>query len=162
LCIVLILQLLLNAVNAAFESSFVLRLEQAAGEELNRKAVSVIYEIRVEEGGLSDDVISNVRLLNPYEKTDAVFGLVDGTWKEISVKEYGRYIQVQMAGASAAYCIVSGEKNNIWILYAAGGAVSLLLAGNFPALLNSLLKKCICRHIMILGPEKNITVRRSL
>lgn len=41
LCIVLILQLLLNADNAAFESSFVLRLEQAAGEELNRKAARV-------------------------------------------------------------------------------------------------------------------------
>ncbi len=115
--------------DARLSASVMEYTEQQTKEELNRKAVSVIYEIRVEEGGLSDDVISNVRLLNPYEKTDAVFGLVDGTWKEISVKEYGRYIQVQMAGASAAYCIVSGEKNNIWILYAAGGAVSLLLAG---------------------------------
>lgn len=41
LCIVLILQLFLNAVSAAFEGSFALRLEQAAGEELNRKAARV-------------------------------------------------------------------------------------------------------------------------
>ena len=41
LCIFLILQLFMNAVNVVFENSFQLRLEQAAGEELNRKAARV-------------------------------------------------------------------------------------------------------------------------
>ena len=41
LCFVLILQMFLNAVNAVFGNSFALRLEQAAGEELNRKAARV-------------------------------------------------------------------------------------------------------------------------
>ena len=41
LCIFFILQLLMNAVNAVFENSFQLRLEQAAGEELNRKAARI-------------------------------------------------------------------------------------------------------------------------
>ncbi len=34
-----------------------------------------------------------------------------------------------MAGASAAYCIVSGEKNGTWILYGAGVAAALLFPG---------------------------------
>lgn len=41
LCVFLILQLLMNALNTVFENSFQLRLEQAAGEELNRKAARV-------------------------------------------------------------------------------------------------------------------------
>jgi len=41
LCIFLILHLIMNAVNVVFENSFQLRLEQVAGEELNRKAARV-------------------------------------------------------------------------------------------------------------------------
>ena len=95
-----------------------------------KKAESVVYEIRVENGGLSDDTVSSVRLLNPYGKIKIVFGLVDGIWQEIGYKEYGQYIQVQMAGASAAYCIVSGDREGLWMWYAAGGAAVLLLAGS--------------------------------
>lgn len=102
---------------------------QQTKEEINQKAGSVVYEIRVENGGLSDDTVSNVRLLNPYGKIRSVFGLVDGAWQEIDYKEYGQYIQVKMAGATASYCIVSGDKAGTWIWYAVGGAVILLLIG---------------------------------
>lgn len=100
-------------------------------EEMGRNAESVVYEIYVENGELSADSISDVRLLNPYEKIDTVFGLVDGTWQEIAYKEYGQYIQVKMAGASAAYGFVSGEKSGAWIVYAVGGGAALLLVGIF-------------------------------
>jgi len=102
---------------------------QQTKEAMNRKAESVVYEIRVENGGLLDDTVSSVRLLNPYGKIKAVFGLVDGTWQEIAYKEYGQYIQVKMAGTSAAYGIVSGDRAGILIWYIAGGAVILLLIG---------------------------------
>jgi len=102
---------------------------QRTKEEVNRKAESVVYEIRVDGGDLTDDTVSDIRLLNPYDKTDTVFGLVDGVWKEVGYKEYGQYIQVKMAGASAAYCMVSGEKDGTWIFFAAGGAGILLLFG---------------------------------
>ncbi len=102
---------------------------QQTKEEMNQKAESAVYEIRVENGGLSDDIVSSVRLLNPYGKIRTVFGLVDGTWQEISYKEYGQYIQVKMAGASASYCIVSGDRAGFWMWYAAGGAAALLLIG---------------------------------
>lgn len=100
-------------------------------EEMGRNAESVVYEIYVENGELSADSVSDVRLLNPYEKIETVFGLVDGTWQEIAYKEYGQYIQVKMAGASAAYGFVSGEKSVAWIVYAAGGGAALLLVGIF-------------------------------
>ena len=102
---------------------------QQTKEETSQKAESVVYEIRIENGGLSNDTISNVRLLNPYGKIRTVFGLVDGTWQEIGYKEYGQYIQVKMAGASAAYCIVSGDRAGFWMWYVAGGAAVLLLFG---------------------------------
>lgn len=102
---------------------------QQTKEEVNQKAESVVCEIRVENGGLSADTVSNVRILNLYDKIETVYGLVDGTWEEIAYKEYGRYIQVKMAGASAAYCIVSGEKNGTWIFYGIGGISVLLLMG---------------------------------
>ncbi len=115
-----------DAVLSAFVTEYT---AQQTKEEMNQKAESAVYEIRVENGGLSDDTVSSVRLLNPYGKIRTVFGLVDGTWQEISYKEYGQYIQVKMAGVSAAYCIVSGDQAGFWIWYAAGGAVALLLIG---------------------------------
>ena len=102
---------------------------QQTKEEMDQKAESVVYEIRVENGGLSDDTVSNVRLLNPYGKIRSVFGLVAGTWQEIDYKEYGQYIQVEMTGAAAVYCIVSDDKAGILIWYVMGGAVILLLLG---------------------------------
>lgn len=115
--------------DARLSASVIKNTAQQTKEELNRKAESVIYEIRVEDGGLTDEILSNVRLLNPYESTESVFGLVDGAWREIAYKEYGQYIQVKMAGASAAYCIISGEKSGTWMLYTLGGAGGLVLAG---------------------------------
>lgn len=102
---------------------------QQTKEEMNQKAESAVYEIRVENGGLSDDTVSGVRLLNPYGKIKTVFGLVDGAWQEIDYKEYGQYIQVQMAGTAASYCIVSGDKAGTRLWYAVGGAAALLLFG---------------------------------
>ena len=116
--------------DAVLSASAVEYTQQQTKEEMNQKAESVVYEIRVENGGLSDDTVSSVRLLNPYGKIKIVFGLVDGIWQEIGYKEYGQYIQVQMAGASAAYCIVSGDREGLWMWYAAGGAAVLLLAGS--------------------------------
>lgn len=115
--------------DAVLSASAVEYTAQQTKEEMSQKAESVVYEIRVENGGLSDDTVSSVRLLNPYGKIRTVFGLVDGTWQEIDYKEYGQYIQVQMAGAAAAYCIVSGDGAGIRMWYAAGGAAVLLLIG---------------------------------
>ena len=115
--------------DAALSAAVTEYTPQRTKEEVNRSAESVVYEIRVENGGLSAETVSNVRLLNPYDKMETVYGLVDGTWEEIAYKEYGKYIQVKMAGASAAYCIVSGEKNGTWILYGAGVAAALLFPG---------------------------------
>lgn len=115
--------------DAVLSASAVEYTAQQTKEEVKQKAESVVYEIRVEDGGLSADTVSKVRLLNPYGSIRTVFGLVDGAWQEIGYKEYGQYIQVEMAGPSAAYCIVSDDKGGTWIFYAAGGAAILILAG---------------------------------
>lgn len=115
--------------DAVLSASAVEYTAQQTKEEVKQKAESVVYEIRVEDGGLSADTVSKVRLLNPYGSIRTVFGLVDGAWQEIGYKEYGQYIQVEMAGSSAAYCIVSEDKGGTWIFYAAGGAAVLILAG---------------------------------
>lgn len=115
--------------DAVLSASITEYTEQQTKEEINRKAKSVVYEICVENGGLSADTVSSVRLLNPYGKIQSVFGLVDGTWQEIAYKEYGQYIQVKMAGASAAYCIVSGEKSGTWVIYTVGGTAVFVLIG---------------------------------
>ncbi|MCM1175008.1 MAG: hypothetical protein NC341_08140 [Blautia sp.] len=102
---------------------------QQTKEETNQKAESVVYGIHVENGGLSGDTVSSVRLLNPYGKIRAVLSLSEGVWQEIDYKEYGRYIQVAMTGETAAYCIVSGSKAVSSIWYAAAGAAILLAIG---------------------------------
>lgn len=115
--------------DAVLSASAVEYTAQQTKEEMNQKAESTVYEIRVENGGLSDDTVSSVRLLNPYGEIRTVFGLVDGAWQEMDHKEYGQYIQVQMAGTSAAYCIVSNDGGGNWMWYAAGCAAALLVIG---------------------------------
>ena len=50
----------------------------------------------------------------------------NGRFEDISYKEYGKYIQVEMKGDNGIYRIVSGEDNHILVICLAGGAIILL------------------------------------
>ena len=105
-------------------------LEQTAQEtkaHVGKNAPSVSYEITVEGTDLAHDVVSKVRIYNPYEKVKCVMENTDGGWEEISYKEYGRYIQIDMHGDNGKYCIVSKDSGNGWIIYVAAGAAVLLI-----------------------------------
>lgn len=95
---------------------------------IGKNAKSVIYGITVENGGLSGEAVSKVRIYNPYEKVKTVMEKVGESWEDISYKEYGRYIQVDMEGDAGTYCIISGDGNYGFIVWIAGAAAILLLA----------------------------------
>ncbi|MDD6812605.1 MAG: hypothetical protein PUD93_12260 [Lachnospiraceae bacterium] len=92
-----------------------------------KKVESTVYELIIDNADLQEDTVSKVRIYNPYEKIKAVYAFNGEEWEEISYKEYGEYLQVEMQGNAATYCIASGEKGHKWIFITAGGAVLLLV-----------------------------------
>lgn len=96
---------------------------------VGKNADSVIYEITVDGGNLSDGTISKIRIYNPYENVKTVMEKTNanGDWEEIGYKEYGNYIQINMTGNDGIYCIVSNDGSYVWIACIAGGAAAVLL-----------------------------------
>lgn len=101
---------------------------QETKDEAGENAESVIYGIVVEDGGLSEETVSKVRLYNPYKKIKKVMENTQGGWSEIAYKEYGSYIQIDMHGDSGKYCIISGDTNSVIFIYILAGAALLLAA----------------------------------
>jgi hypothetical protein len=99
---------------------------QAAG--VGKNAPSTAFDIRLENADIGEEDISKVRLYNPYEDIKAVYlQNDDGSWEEISYSEYGQYIQVEMQGDNATYCIVSGELSTTRIIIIAAAVAVILL-----------------------------------
>lgn len=91
-------------------------------------STATAYKVRLSNADVEPDTSLKLRLYNPYEEIKAVFVKAgDEGWQEISYQEYGQYIQVEMQGEEAEYCILSGESNYMWILFVAAGAVVLFL-----------------------------------
>lgn len=109
-----------------FDVTITEKSAQETKAEIGENAKSVIYEITVRNGDLSGETVSKVRIYNPYEKVKAVMEQSNGRFEDISYKEYGKYIQVEMKGDNGIYRIVSGEDNHILVICLAGGAIILL------------------------------------
>ena len=101
---------------------------QAKEEGVRPAAVSTYYGVKVVNADIGADTVSKLRLYRPYEKIKAVLVKTeDEGWQEISYSEYGQYIQVEMQGEEAEYCIVSEESSSARILAGAAGVVLLLM-----------------------------------
>jgi hypothetical protein len=106
--------------------------EWTAGETekagVGENAPSTAFDIRLENADIGEEDISKVRLYNPYDDIKAVYVQSDGgNWEEISYSEYGQYIQVEMQGDNATYCIVSGELTTTRIIIIAAAVAVILL-----------------------------------
>ena len=101
---------------------------QAKEEGVRPADISTVYEVRVSNADLDAEAVSKLRLYRPYEKIKAVLiKSEDGEWQEISYSEYGQYIQVEMQGTEAEYCIVQEESGSARIFVVAAGVVLLLI-----------------------------------
>ena len=69
-----------------------------------------------------------MRLLNPYDKAQ-VWEYRDGVWTKLESKVRGQYLQVDMVGTDSVFCLVSDEKNMLFIIGGiAAGAAALMVA----------------------------------
>jgi hypothetical protein len=97
-------------------------------EQVGEIAPSTAYDIKVSNADITADMVSKLRLYRPYDKIKAVYVKSgDAEWEEIPYQEYGQYIQVEIQGDEAVYCIVSGESSMMWIIIAAAAAVVVIL-----------------------------------
>lgn len=101
---------------------------QTKEEGLKPAVVSTVYTVRLGNAGIAPDEVLKLRLYRPYEEIKAIYVKTEaGDWQEISYQEYGQYIQVEMQGEKAEYCILSGENNYVWVICVAAGVVVLFL-----------------------------------
>ena len=102
--------------------------DQAKEEGIKHATGATVYEVKVCNTDLGAEAVSKLRLYRPYEEIKAVFVKTeDGEWQEISYLEYGQYIQVEMQGTVAEYCIVQEESGSARIFVVAAGVVLLLI-----------------------------------
>ncbi len=100
---------------------------QAREEGVRPAGTSTAYTVKISNADIAPDTVSRLRIYRPYEKIKAVFAEdADGGFQEISYQEYGQYIQVEMQGENARYCILSDEAGYQWIICVAAGAAALL------------------------------------
>lgn len=101
---------------------------QAKEEGIKPAVVSTAYTVQLGNAGIAPDEVLKLRLYRPYEEIKAVYVKTEAEgWQEIAYQEYGQYIQVEMQGEKAQYCILSGESNYVWVICVAAGAVVLFL-----------------------------------
>ncbi len=86
----------------------------------------VVYDVSLENSGLSSDDTFALRLLNPYEDAQ-VFRLSEGVWVPLESKARGTYLQVEMTGEQASFCIVETGTDWAPIAAAAGAAAAAVL-----------------------------------
>lgn len=87
-----------------------------------------IYTVTLENGGLTENDVTSLRLLNPYEEA-RIWKYEDEKWVALEVRDRGRYLQTEMLGDSGVFCIAKVEKDytKYVILGAVAGVAFLLL-----------------------------------
>ena len=87
----------------------------------------IIYDISLQNSGISGTDSFPIRLLNPYKKSE-VWTLTEGKWTKQEYKERGGYLQVNMTGTAQTFCIVD-RTSNLWsVVIAVIGGIVLLIA----------------------------------
>ena len=86
----------------------------------------VVYEVTLENGGISETDSFALRLLNPYEKA-VVYGYAGEVWTELESKSRGQYLQVDMTGTQEYFCIVEETTNKLLIIGGSAAAAVVLL-----------------------------------
>lgn len=86
----------------------------------------VVYEVTLENGGISETDSFALRLLNPYEKA-VVYGCAGEVWTELESKSRGQYLQVDMTGTQEYFCIVEETTNKLLIIGGSAAAAVVLL-----------------------------------
>lgn len=86
----------------------------------------VVYEVTLENGGISETDSFALRLLNPYEKA-VVYGCAGEVWTELGSKSRGQYLQVDMTGTQEYFCIVEETTNKLLIIGGSAAAAVVLL-----------------------------------
>ena len=86
----------------------------------------VVYEVTLENGGISETDSFALRLLNPYENA-VVYGCAGEVWTELESKSRGQYLQVDMTGTQEYFCIVEETTNKLLIIGGSAAAAVVLL-----------------------------------
>ena len=98
---------------------------QAANKEY------VIYDIALENGGISESDTFAVRIYNPYQDAE-VWAYHDNQWTSLESKPRGQYLQVEMTGEKEAFCIIEKKSYKLmYIIAAAACGVALILLISF-------------------------------
>lgn len=73
-------------------------------------------EVKLNDEAMQENEVHQIRLLKPELKRCQVYQMIDGTWQLQSSHENGSYIQVEMEGQEAVFCVVVTSNLIYWVI----------------------------------------------
>ena len=73
-------------------------------------------EVKLNDEAMQENEVHQIRLLKPELKRCQVYQMIDGTWQLQSSHENGSYIQVEMEGQEAMFCVVVTSNLIYWVI----------------------------------------------
>lgn len=101
-------------IEAVFTSEAVLHALESdvkPDEQLAGMGAKTTYEILLENSKKTNVDTMQIRLYNPYQKA-SLWKLENGEWKETDCKIRGQYVQTEITGTGATFCIVNAQSNS--------------------------------------------------
>lgn len=99
--------------------------DMAPPEEADGKQ-NVVYEVTLENSDIKETDSFALRILNPYEDA-IVYGYRNGAWTALESKSRGQYLQVEMFGTQAYFCVVENPSNLVLIIVCAASAAVVVI-----------------------------------
>lgn len=108
--------LALGLAEGRFDNRAVLSVEQSAEEpavEPRRDEYVRVYNVSLGGTDVSSASIVPIRLINKDKRAVTVWHKEDGTWKEVSSSERGRYVKLEMTGTDNTFCVLYSPKSRL-------------------------------------------------
>lgn len=108
-----------------------LKAEIVQGHELPKNVTAdeaQCIQVNLNDEAMKESDIHAIRLLKKGSSCH-VYQWVDGAWQVLTSKENGSYVQVELQGNEALYCVVAVQNSLYWIL--GGGLLAFVIICGF-------------------------------
>ncbi len=87
----------------------------------------VCYDVSLENTAVTDSDVSLIRFLVGSDKNAKVYKLSDGSWKEVSTKSTGSYVESNFSGSSATFALEVYEDDSSFLIIIGAAVIIVLL-----------------------------------
>lgn len=122
-------ELALGLAEGKFDDRAALTIDQSPetpAVEPKRDEYTRVYKISLSGSNVSGTSIVPIRLINKDKRSTTVWHKEgDGSWKEVSSSERGKYIKLEMTGTDNTFCVLYSPRSRLPLIF---GGIALVLA----------------------------------